>query len=263
MAGLASNSLEMRDSHRGLPAAKGSPRLPPVAISIACDIPDPAVAYDSWPAPHASPTVNAMSSQQLEGCVAVITGASLGIGRSTAIAMGRAGASVVVNYRSHEEEAQQVVDAVKYPPIGKRGLAGSRAASFGLAEGGIAAHVTSSNEETLITVQIETLEAVRNFDQIVSLDNIDCIFFGPSDLSSALGYHGQLKHPEVLSIIERLGKITIDSGKAAGTIARDLEDYKRWVDLGFQWVCTGTTAFLASGAKNYIEPLKNYKTSVR
>jgi len=161
------------------------------------------------------------------------------------------------------EEAQQVVDAVKYPPIGKRGLAGSRAASFGLAEGGIAAHVTSSNEETLITVQIETLEAVRNFDQIVSLDNIDCIFFGPSDLSSALGYPGQLKHPEVLSIIERLGKITIDSGKAAGTIVRDLEDYKRWVDLGFQWVCTGTTAFLVSGAKNYIEPLKDYKTSVR
>ena len=54
-----------------------------------------------------------MSSKQLEGCVAVITGASLGIGRSTAIAMGRAGASVVVNYRSHEDEAQQVVDVIR------------------------------------------------------------------------------------------------------------------------------------------------------
>ena len=56
--------------------------------------------------------MNAMSSKQLEGCVAVITGASLGIGRSTAIAMGRAGANVVVNYRSSEKEAQQVVDVI-------------------------------------------------------------------------------------------------------------------------------------------------------
>jgi glucose 1-dehydrogenase len=55
---------------------------------------------------------NTMPVEQLEGCVAVITGASLGIGRSTAIAMGRAGANVVVNYRSHEDEAQQVVDLI-------------------------------------------------------------------------------------------------------------------------------------------------------
>ncbi len=86
--------------------------LPPLAIAIACDIPDPALAYDSWPVPHASSAINAMSSKQLEGCVAVITGASLGIGRSTAIAMGRAGANVVVNYCSSEKEAQQVVDVI-------------------------------------------------------------------------------------------------------------------------------------------------------
>ncbi len=53
-----------------------------------------------------------MASERLKGTVAVITGASLGIGRSTAIAMGRAGAQVVVNYRSHEDEAQQVVDLI-------------------------------------------------------------------------------------------------------------------------------------------------------
>src|SRR5687768_10175724 len=54
-----------------------------------------------------------MPEVNLKGCVALVTGASLGIGRSTAIALGRAGASVAVNYRSHADQAQEVVQAIR------------------------------------------------------------------------------------------------------------------------------------------------------
>jgi glucose 1-dehydrogenase len=54
-----------------------------------------------------------MPEVDLRGKVAVVTGASLGIGRATALAMGRCGAKVVVNYRSHRDQAEEVAQAVR------------------------------------------------------------------------------------------------------------------------------------------------------
>jgi glucose 1-dehydrogenase len=54
-----------------------------------------------------------MADVDLKGKTVVVTGASLGIGRATAIAVGRAGANVVVNYRSHDEQAEQVVQTIR------------------------------------------------------------------------------------------------------------------------------------------------------
>ena len=158
------------------------------------------------------------------------------------------------------EEAQRVVDSVKYPPIGRRGLAGPRAADYGLGEP-IADYVRSANEETLVAIQIETLEAVDNFEEIAALDHVDVLFFGPSDLSSVLGYPGQTRHPEVLELIERLGKRTVELGKAAGTIGRDLDDYRYWRERGIQWVASGTSGMLARGVQGFLGEIRAYEGS--
>ena len=59
------------------------------------------------------PTINLDNRGRVEDLTAIVTGASRGIGRSTAIALAREGANVVVNYRQMGEEAERVVDIIK------------------------------------------------------------------------------------------------------------------------------------------------------
>ena len=84
------------------------------------------------------------------------------------------------------------------------------------------------------------------------MNDVDVIFFGPSDISTSLGYPGELRHPEVLSIIETLGAKSISKGKSVGTIARDRAEIQYWKDRGFQWLCTGVSGFLTNGIRSYI-----------
>ena len=156
---------------------------------------------------------------------------------------------------NNKSDATSVVDSVKYPPIGKRGLASGRGSSYGITQS-VKEHVESSNKETLVAIQIETTEAMENVEEICSIDEVDVLFFGPSDISSSFGIHGQINDPKVRDTISSLSKIAIDNGKACGTIARDGNDFKFYKEAGFQWFCSGVTNMMQSGMKEYLSELK-------
>ena len=56
----------------------------------------------------------------LLGQKALVTGASSGIGRAIALALGEAGADVVVNYVSGEDKAQALVEEITGRPVAER-----------------------------------------------------------------------------------------------------------------------------------------------
>ena len=156
---------------------------------------------------------------------------------------------VMIPMVNSDKDAQSVVDSVKYPPLGKRGLAGVRANDYATSVG----YVDVANESTVVMVQIETNDGIKNADEIISTEGVDAVFLGPSDLSVALGVAGQAKHESVLNIIEELTKKIVAAGKTAGTIARTPEDYAYWRDRGVQLFLTGANGLLLGAAKDYIE----------
>lgn len=158
-------------------------------------------------------------------------------------------------------EARAVVNAVKYPPTGTRGLAGVRAAAYGITKP-LGEYVQWANQETMVIVQIETKQALQNAGEIAAVDGVDVVFMGPTDLSSSLGMPGQGTHPEVLAVIEKAGKQAQAAGRAAGTIARDPAAYLHWRKLGFQYLCTGVTNFMVVGAKAYLEGCRQQEKGV-
>ncbi|MDC0258879.1 aldolase/citrate lyase family protein [Verrucomicrobiales bacterium] len=79
------------------------------------------------------------------------------------------------------EKARELVNAVKFPPLGDRGLDGS---GF---DGDFQAYdpdkfVKWANEETYLIVLIETPEGVDNLDEIAAVEGVDALFLGPGDL---------------------------------------------------------------------------------
>ena len=94
------------------------------------------------------------------------------------------------------EEAQLLVEAAKYPPLGLRGVGFCRANSYGLR---LADECARANDEIFLAVQIEHIEAVRNIDAILSVAGIDAAFIGPYDLTASMGITAQFEHPEFLA----------------------------------------------------------------
>jgi 4-hydroxy-2-oxoheptanedioate aldolase len=153
---------------------------------------------------------------------------------------------------NNKADVENVVRSVKYRPEGRRGLAGVRANSWGLA-GPLGDYVQEANRQTLVIVQIETMEAVENLQEILTVPNVDVVFIGPNDLSQAMGYPGQTKHPEVQKMVERLAKEIHAAGKATGTVAYDAETLKLRKEQGFKFIVYNVVAMIVKSGREYLQ----------
>jgi 4-hydroxy-2-oxoheptanedioate aldolase len=114
--------------------------------------------------------------------------------------------------------ARAAVNAVRYPPLGERGMAaGSRAAEFGSIP--LIDHMTQSNREILLACMIEDMAAVERIDEIAAVEGVDLLAVGPSDLSRSLGVSGQPDHPRLVAAIDRIREAVKKRLRCASRIA--------------------------------------------
>ena len=153
-------------------------------------------------------------------------------------------------------EVENVIESVKYPPEGRRGLASVRAANYGIT-GSLGNYVKEANRETMVIVQVETMQAIDNLKEILAVPGTDVIFIGPSDISSAMGYPGQVNHPEVQKMIVYLVNEIRTAGKIAGTVAYDLDTLRRCKERGFKFITYNIAPMLVKSGREYLEAARD------
>src|ERR1043165_8917658 len=91
---------------------------------------------------------------------------------------------IVVPMVNSRAEAEAVVEAARYRPIGKRSIGGSFAAPNFHTDAGT--YYAKANDEILVVVMTEHVDAVEHADEIMSVPGIDAVFIGPNDLHASM-----------------------------------------------------------------------------
>lgn len=155
---------------------------------------------------------------------------------------------------NNREEAQAFVGACKYAPLGYRSVGPTRAVLYAGAD-----YIANANANTLAIAMIETREALQRLDEILSVEGLDGVYVGPSDLGLSLGHAPVLDQTEP-AVVEALGTI-LDAcnrhGLPAGIHCGTPEYATQMIEKGFKLVTIGSdNRLMAIAAKAAIEHVK-------
>ncbi|MHB8646052.1 MAG: HpcH/HpaI aldolase family protein [Thermomicrobiales bacterium] len=137
------------------------------------------------------------------------------------------------------DEARAIVDAVKYAPLGTRGL-GLGGALTGYRGVVPAEFLQYSNENTTVMCQIESVEGIANLEAIATTPGVDLLWVGHFDLSQSMGIPGQFHDPRFLGNLKRVVDVCNRHNLGAGIQPGSIEQAHEWLDIGFNVISYGT-----------------------
>jgi 2-keto-3-deoxy-L-rhamnonate aldolase RhmA len=139
-------------------------------------------------------------------------------------------------FTSSGDIARHIVECVKFPPLGNRGIDGAGMDGDYLLDAWRpgSTYTADANRETFVVGQIETPEAVTNIDEIAGVDGIDVLFVGPADLGLRLAAGTAGRNLSVAEAIERVADAARRHGKAWGTTVGSTEEMARLRKMGAQ-----------------------------
>lgn len=163
--------------------------------------------------------------------------------------------TLLVPMVDNAEQARAIVSAMHYPPKGIRGV------GTGLERGSrwnaVPDYFAQVEANTCLIVQIESRTALQNLDAIASVEGVDAVFIGPSDLAASMGHLGQPGHPEVKAAVEQALKRITAAGKAAGVFCADPAMVESFQASGASFLALGAdTGLLRSAATKLINSVR-------
>lgn len=132
-------------------------------------------------------------------------------------------------------EADAAVAAVYYPPKGVRSVGLARAQGYGTT---FQKYREWLENEAVVIVQVEHIDAVNNLEDILSAPGVDGYFIGPYDLSASMGLPGQFDHPDIVAAIERVRQVGSVLGKPGGIhiVEPDIIQLEERIKEGFKFI---------------------------
>ena len=159
-----------------------------------------------------------------------------------------------------EEEVKELIQYLKYPPIGSRSFGVNRAQNYG---SNFDEYVKSWNDSSVLVVQIESESAVEGIEEIISFSEVDAVMIGPYDLSGSLGVPGQKFHPLVKEAEKNVINACKNRGISCGTQLSEfnVDSVKEALSMGYTFIIAASDLFVlnswAGMAENVIQEFRN------
>ena len=144
---------------------------------------------------------------------------------------------------STPEEAEQIVQSMKYVPRGGRGVI-LRGAHDRYTTGPTMQKLQAANRRTTLVAQIETAEGVENAEAIAAIDGVDVLWVGHFDLSCSLGIAGEFEHPKFLGAIEAVIAACRKTNTSLGRLVPDVESGIALHKQGFDFIAYSADAWI-------------------
>lgn len=147
---------------------------------------------------------------------------------------------IVMPHVDSAQEAERVVNACRFPPLGHRSMGGGLP-QVGFASMPVAEMARVVNEETMVVVMIESPRAVANCEEIAAVPGVDALLVGTNDLCFEMGIAGQFDDPRVGEAYRRVVAACRKHGKFAGMGGLYTPELiERHVAMGVQLVLSGS-----------------------
>ena len=144
-------------------------------------------------------------------------------------------------------EARDAVEAMQYPPTGRRGLGPARAARYGR---DLPEYLDRADDELVTICQIESAAGVDNAGAIAETEGVDAVIVGQGDLSTNLGIFGEWEAAEFETALETVITAADESDVPVGMLALDHEGIQRWVEAGVDFLIAGADiGYLVAGGE--------------
>lgn len=149
------------------------------------------------------------------------------------------------------EGVEDVLDNIFFRPKGKRGYGSTtRASRYGcLSRQEV---IAKTEQETLVVVQLESVEGLERLAEIVKIPRVDLIFIGTGDLSLSLGYDSP-NDERILKILEKVVPQILKSNKVAGVFLSNPNWLNKLIDLGITYFAISAAAVAKNALKKQVE----------